>query len=104
LPDAFLDNNLKLVIDLAARYRVLAIYGGGGASAMAGRRLRPKRLACRPFQTSMDVSQNGPHELHHDLLLLKLLNLLLLYLLRLGKLCLVCTNSIFVAQVCCSFV
>jgi putative ABC transport system substrate-binding protein len=35
-PDAFLDNNLKLLIDLAARYRVPAIYGGGGASAMAG--------------------------------------------------------------------
>ena len=35
-PDAFLDNNLKLVIDLAARYRVPAIYGGGGASAKAG--------------------------------------------------------------------
>jgi len=34
--DAFLDDNLKLVIDLAARYRVPAIYGGCGASAMAG--------------------------------------------------------------------
>jgi putative ABC transport system substrate-binding protein len=35
-PDAFLDNNLNLAIDLAARYRVPAIYGGGGASAKAG--------------------------------------------------------------------
>jgi putative tryptophan/tyrosine transport system substrate-binding protein len=35
-PDAFVDNNLKLAIDLAARYRVPAIYGGGGASAKAG--------------------------------------------------------------------
>jgi len=35
-PDAFLDNNLNLVIDLAARYRVPALYGGGGASAKAG--------------------------------------------------------------------
>jgi putative tryptophan/tyrosine transport system substrate-binding protein len=35
-PDAFVDNNLNLIIDLAARYRVPAIYGGGGASAMAG--------------------------------------------------------------------
>jgi putative ABC transport system substrate-binding protein len=35
-PDAFVDNNLNLAIDLAARYRVPAIYGGGGASAKAG--------------------------------------------------------------------
>jgi putative ABC transport system substrate-binding protein len=35
-PDAFLDNNLKLAIDLAERYRVPAIYGGGGATAKAG--------------------------------------------------------------------
>jgi putative ABC transport system substrate-binding protein len=35
-PDAFIDNNLNLVIDLAARYRMPAIYGGGGTSAMAG--------------------------------------------------------------------
>jgi putative ABC transport system substrate-binding protein len=35
-PDAVLDNNLNLIIDLAARYRVPAIYGGGGASAKAG--------------------------------------------------------------------
>jgi putative ABC transport system substrate-binding protein len=35
-PDAVVDDNLKLAIDLAARYRVPAIYGGGGASAKAG--------------------------------------------------------------------
>jgi putative tryptophan/tyrosine transport system substrate-binding protein len=36
-PDAFLDNNLELAIDLTARYRVPALYGGGGsASAKAG--------------------------------------------------------------------
>jgi putative ABC transport system substrate-binding protein len=35
-PDAFIDNNLKLGIDLAARYRVPAIYGGGGVSAKEG--------------------------------------------------------------------
>lgn len=35
-PDAFIDNNLKLAIDLAARYRVPALYGGGGLSAKAG--------------------------------------------------------------------
>jgi putative tryptophan/tyrosine transport system substrate-binding protein len=35
-PDGFIDNNLKLGIDLAARYRVPAIYGGGGVSAKAG--------------------------------------------------------------------
>jgi putative tryptophan/tyrosine transport system substrate-binding protein len=35
-PDAFVDNNLKLAIGLAAQYRVPALYGGGGASAKAG--------------------------------------------------------------------
>jgi putative tryptophan/tyrosine transport system substrate-binding protein len=35
-PDAVIDNNLPLIIDLAARYRVPAIYGGGGATAKAG--------------------------------------------------------------------
>jgi putative ABC transport system substrate-binding protein len=35
-PDAFLDYNLNLAIDLAAQYRVPAIYGGGGAVAKAG--------------------------------------------------------------------
>jgi putative ABC transport system substrate-binding protein len=36
-PDAVLDNNLGLAIDLAARYRVPALYGGGGpATAKAG--------------------------------------------------------------------
>jgi putative tryptophan/tyrosine transport system substrate-binding protein len=34
--DAFLDSNLTLTIDLAARYRVPAIYGGGGETAKAG--------------------------------------------------------------------
>ena len=31
--DAFINNNLKLAVDLAAQYRVPAVYGGGGASA-----------------------------------------------------------------------
>jgi putative ABC transport system substrate-binding protein len=35
-PDAVVDNNLPLIIDLAARYRVPAIYGGGGTTAKAG--------------------------------------------------------------------
>jgi ABC-type uncharacterized transport system substrate-binding protein len=35
-PDAVVDNNLPLIIDLAARYRVPAIYGGGGATVKAG--------------------------------------------------------------------
>ena len=34
--DAFMNNNLKLAIDLAARYRVPAIYGGGSGGAKAG--------------------------------------------------------------------
>jgi ABC-type uncharacterized transport system substrate-binding protein len=34
--DAFVNNNLKLVVDLAERYRVPAIYGSGGSSAMEG--------------------------------------------------------------------
>jgi putative ABC transport system substrate-binding protein len=34
--DGFIDTNLKLAIDLAARYRVPAIYGGGGSAAKAG--------------------------------------------------------------------
>ena len=34
--DAFVNNNLKLAIDLAARYRVPAIYGGGSGGARAG--------------------------------------------------------------------
>jgi putative ABC transport system substrate-binding protein len=34
--DGFIDNNSKLAIDLAARYRVPAIYGGVGVSAKAG--------------------------------------------------------------------
>jgi putative ABC transport system substrate-binding protein len=34
--DAFVNNNLKLAIDLAARYRLPAIYGNGSASAKAG--------------------------------------------------------------------
>ena len=34
--DAFINNNIKLAIDLAARYRVPAIYGGGGSGAKAG--------------------------------------------------------------------
>jgi len=35
-PDGFIDNNLKLGIDLTERYRVPAIYGGGGVTARAG--------------------------------------------------------------------
>ena len=34
--DAFTNNNLKLEIDLAARYGVPAIYGGGSGGAKAG--------------------------------------------------------------------
>ena len=35
-PDAVVDNNANLAIDLTARYRVPAIYGGGGVSAGDG--------------------------------------------------------------------
>jgi putative ABC transport system substrate-binding protein len=34
--DAFINNNLKLIVDLAERYRMPAIYGGGGSGALAG--------------------------------------------------------------------
>jgi putative tryptophan/tyrosine transport system substrate-binding protein len=34
--DAFLNNNRKLIAELAARYRVPAIYGGGGTSVKDG--------------------------------------------------------------------
>src|SRR3974390_504113 len=34
--DAFMNNNLKLAIDLAARYRVPAIYGSSAPAAKAG--------------------------------------------------------------------
>ena len=34
--DAFVNNNLKLAIDLVARHRVPAIYGGGSGGAKAG--------------------------------------------------------------------
>jgi putative tryptophan/tyrosine transport system substrate-binding protein len=34
--DAFVDNNIALAIDLTARYRLPALYGGGGETAKAG--------------------------------------------------------------------
>jgi len=34
--DAFINNNLKLAVDLSERYRVPAIYGGGGSAAKSG--------------------------------------------------------------------
>jgi hypothetical protein len=34
--DAFINNNQKAAVDLAARYRTPAIYGNGSASAKAG--------------------------------------------------------------------
>jgi putative ABC transport system substrate-binding protein len=34
--DAFINNNLKLIVDLAARHRMPAIYGGGRSGAQAG--------------------------------------------------------------------
>lgn len=34
--DAFINNNQKVAVDLAARYRIPAIYGNGSASAKAG--------------------------------------------------------------------
>ena len=34
--DAFINNNIKLAVDLSERYRVPAIYGGGGSAAKSG--------------------------------------------------------------------
>ena len=69
--DAFTNNNLKLEIDLAARFRVPAIFGGGSGGAKAGglisynldvpAQVRQNRSLLRPHPQGREASRSsGP--------------------------------------------